>query len=57
MSATESPLARICREAREHRTYVVAHPDEFTTEEVQLAKLAIYQAERLEVAAILRYGD
>lgn len=54
---TESPLERICRQARERRAYVIAHPEEFTAEEVALAQNAEYQHQMLEPAAILRYGD
>jgi hypothetical protein len=51
----ESPLERICRQAREHRAYVVAHPNEFTTREVEEAQRSTYQSERLSLAATLRY--
>lgn len=55
--ATESPLDRICREAQEHNDYVLAHPAEFTTQEVQDAQLTAYQNSRLSLASTLRYDD
>jgi hypothetical protein len=54
---SESPLERICRQAREHDHYVVAHPGEFTVDEVNSSKLRIYQRERLSIASTLRYDD
>jgi ABC-type multidrug transport system fused ATPase/permease subunit len=53
----ETPLERICREAAEHEQYVLAHPDEFSTDEVERAALSAYQRERLSIASTLRYDD
>lgn len=50
-------IQQIVREAHEHDDYVVAHPDEFTRQQVDAAKLNIFQRERLQVRDILRYGD
>lgn len=52
-----SPLERIVRKARERRQYVLAHPAEFTRQEVEAAQLREYQDERLSLAATLRYDD
>lgn len=54
-ATTESPLARICRQARERRARVLAHPDLFTREEVERASLAAYQDARISIASTLRY--
>ncbi len=52
-----SPLQRICRAAREREAYVLANPDEFSTEDVDRARLSAYQRERLSLASTLRYDD
>jgi hypothetical protein len=57
MTIKESPLDAICRRACERRAYILAHPDEFTREQVQQAKLDQYQSERLSLASTLRYDD
>lgn len=54
---TESPLERICREARERDDQIIASPERYTRDEVDAAKLRVYQRERLSVASILRYDD
>ena len=53
----DSPLERICRRARERDEDIIAHPERYTRDEVDAAKLSIYQRERLSVASILRYDD
>ena len=53
----ETEIQRICREVKERRAYIVAHPDEFSLKELQDAQHAIYQSERLSLAATLRYDD
>lgn len=50
-----SPLEAICRKAKERRAYIVAHPDEFTTNQAAEARREIDQSKRLSLAATLRY--
>lgn len=52
----ESPLERVCREARERDERILADPESYTREEVEAARLATYQRERLDPRDILRYG-
>lgn len=54
---TESPLDRICREAREREAAIIANPERYTRAEVEAARLSAFQRERLQVRDILRYGD
>lgn len=56
-ASDESPLERICREAKERRETILAHPERYTRAEVDEAKRDAYQSARLNVADILRYGD
>jgi hypothetical protein len=52
---TESPLERVCREAREREDAILSSPNDYSPAEVQAAHLAVYQRERLALADILRH--
>lgn len=52
----EAFIQRVCRESREHDAYIVAHPEEFSIDQVSHAKNSIHDSEMLEVRDILRYS-
>lgn len=52
---TESPLERICRQAREHDEAVLTNPQNYSRAEVEAARLRTFQRERLHVRDVLRY--
>ena len=54
---TESPIDKICREAKEHQDYVLAHPEDFSSEYVAEMRRAEWTEKRLSIAATLRYDD
>lgn len=53
----ESPLDRICRQARERDAEILANPDRHDGQTVADAKLRAHHRTMLTPAAVLRYGD
>jgi len=56
-AALDTPIMRICRAADDRRAYVIAHPTEFTADQVAMARNTDHDHVMLNLASVLRYGD